>query len=101
MTDKIAQLALIVHQSLAHGCMDGYCAVKGKAGGMHTNGGCQCLRDLHEYLLELAVELEAVRYRRGGTPCLHVRMYNEGGKDYSHVTRHLAGVRSGLNGVEL
>lgn len=25
------------------GCTDGYCIVRGKAQGMHTNGGCRCL----------------------------------------------------------
>ena len=25
------------------GCTDGYCIVRGKAKGMHTNGGCRCL----------------------------------------------------------
>lgn len=27
------------------GCSDGYCVFRGKATGMHTNGGCHCLRD--------------------------------------------------------
>jgi len=27
------------------GCADGYCAVKGRAAGMHTNGGCRCVRE--------------------------------------------------------
>lgn len=27
------------------GCTDGYCNVTGKATGMHTNGGCRCLRE--------------------------------------------------------
>lgn len=26
------------------GCSDGYCKVLGPAKGMHTNGGCRCLR---------------------------------------------------------
>ena len=25
------------------GCSDGYCVVRGRAKGMHTNGGCRCL----------------------------------------------------------
>lgn len=27
------------------GCGDGYCDITGKAKGMHTNGGCRCLRE--------------------------------------------------------
>lgn len=27
------------------GCTDGYCEVTGRAKGMHTNGGCRCLRE--------------------------------------------------------
>jgi len=27
------------------GCSDGYCLIKGKAKGMHTNGGCKCVSD--------------------------------------------------------
>lgn len=26
------------------GCSDGYCKITGPAKGMHTNGGCRCLR---------------------------------------------------------
>jgi hypothetical protein len=25
------------------GCSDGYCIIKGRANGQHTNGGCRCL----------------------------------------------------------
>lgn len=28
------------------GCLDGFCYIKGKAKGMHTNGGCKCVRNL-------------------------------------------------------
>lgn len=28
------------------GCLDSFCYIKGKAKGMHTNGGCRCVRNL-------------------------------------------------------
>lgn len=28
------------------GCSDGFCYIKGKAKGMHTNGGCRCVKNL-------------------------------------------------------
>jgi hypothetical protein len=27
------------------GCSDGYCIIRGKAKGMHTNGGCKCHKE--------------------------------------------------------
>lgn len=30
--------------ALGHGCHDGYCVIE-KTVGMHTNGGCRCLKD--------------------------------------------------------
>lgn len=33
-------------QNNIHGCTDGYCAIKGKAKGMHTNGGCRCVQNI-------------------------------------------------------
>jgi len=28
------------------GCSDGFCFLRGPATGQHTNGGCNCLRDI-------------------------------------------------------
>lgn len=44
-------------QELFGGCTDGYCCVK-KQKGMHTNGGCGCIRG-HMTLLDIA-RLEAL-----------------------------------------
>lgn len=30
------------------GCSDGNCRIRGRRGGMHTNGGCKCLRYAEE-----------------------------------------------------
>lgn len=46
------------------GCQDSYCSIRGKAVGMHTNGGCQCVRGLVESMLDLAVELEPYQRRQ-------------------------------------
>jgi hypothetical protein len=38
--------AIRLYDSVAEdlgGCGDGYCIIKGKASGQHTNGGCRCL----------------------------------------------------------
>lgn len=37
------------------GCGDGYCIIKGRANGQHTNGGCRCLsypQDVSPFLLK-------------------------------------------------
>lgn len=38
--------AIAMYDSVADelgGCGDGYCIIKGRANGQHTNGGCRCL----------------------------------------------------------
>lgn len=38
--------ALAIYDSVASslgGCSDGYCVIKGRVNGQHTNGGCRCL----------------------------------------------------------
>lgn len=45
------------------GCQNGFCYIKGKAHGMHTNATCSCLRNqpVIEGLPELLKVLEAAR----------------------------------------
>jgi len=57
------------------GCLDGFCYIKGKAKGMHTNGGCKCVRNLvgrdnsvaafalEKRLAELHTELSSAKAR--------------------------------------
>jgi len=35
------------------GCSDGCCIIKGKAKGMHTNGGCRCITRLNRAQLQI------------------------------------------------
>lgn len=42
-----SQLAALVEELRDFGCSDGYCALRGPAKGMHTNGGCHCLDRPH------------------------------------------------------
>lgn len=53
--------AIIRMQQLLHGCSNGWCIIKGSAQGVHTNGGCHCLRNIEEAALHLAEEAEAAR----------------------------------------
>ena len=43
-----------VTRIIQHGCSNGYCRMVKRTGGMHTNGGCNCMRRLSEFSLELA-----------------------------------------------
>jgi len=54
-----------LQQLLTHGCSDGYCYIKGPAKGMHTNGGCRCLREIKELSFELALVIEESGHQRG------------------------------------
>ena len=44
---------------LEHGCLDGNCVIE-KTEGMHTNGGCNCWKDIKRDLLDAAVLSEEV-----------------------------------------
>lgn len=35
------------------GCTDGFCIIKGRAKGMHTNGGCKCITNLSRPQLQI------------------------------------------------
>ena len=48
-----------IRDTLTHGCSDGNCVIKRKTG-MHTNGGCRCLRRLADDMLDCAAALEPV-----------------------------------------
>lgn len=56
------QLAYLLQQmeSVMHGCSDGNCVMRPKhiPVGMHTNGGCKCLRDLPQLAFALAEHAE-------------------------------------------
>jgi len=57
------------------GCLDSFCYIKGKTKGMHTNGGCRCVRNLvgrdnsvaafalEKRLAELHTELSSAKAR--------------------------------------
>jgi len=45
MIDDLIKQYRDMQAALGGGCSDGYCVIE-KTTGMHTNGGCSCLRDL-------------------------------------------------------
>ena len=53
---------------LAHGCSDGNCRVTGGSRGMHTNGGCRCMRALADYGLEMSEAADRLAPYRGLVP---------------------------------
>lgn len=60
MSHDLQRLADLIHtmrQSLT-GCQDGFCVIRGKAKGMHTNGGCRCIENIAVFALELAAEAD-------------------------------------------
>ena len=48
-----------------HGCTDGYCKMRPKSGGMHTNNGCRCIETLADLALDVAAEADKFGRGRG------------------------------------
>lgn len=63
---RLSDLLELLRILSTYGCLDGHCAINGPAKGMHTNGGCGCIRSIGELGLEIAVEAEHLeRHMRG------------------------------------
>lgn len=52
-----------LYNLMRYGCTDGYCTMRPRAGGMHTNGGCRCIDRLAELSLDVAGEAD--KFTRG------------------------------------
>lgn len=55
---RLSDLLELMRTLSTYGCTDGHCAINCPAKGLHTNGGCRCIRSIGELGLEIAVEAE-------------------------------------------
>lgn len=60
------------------GCSDGFCYIKGKATGMHTNGWCRCVQnlmrsDLGDTVKRVAIERVLINLHKRNADLEHTR----------------------------
>lgn len=60
MDDQTVEMLRDLWRVMTYGCGDGNCRIK-RPQGIHTNGGCKCIREMPEQLLEIAARIEPIR----------------------------------------